>query len=133
MQRHALGRFDYQRFFSGDVRRHPALLIPVSSNAHKAPLPDLNQKRPRGAQIEIRLRRSFTININTALLDQASRFRHRRRELQLNQQPRQLPWSSRNSSLFNIVGRLLVAEHLIERSEEHMSELQSHSFMSSAV
>src|SRR5262245_58873106 len=64
--------------------------------------------------LEIRLRPSLTININTALLNHAPRFSHRRYHPELDQKLRQLPRSRRQRSLFDIFRRLLVTKHRIE-------------------
>src|SRR5262245_48485530 len=56
---------------------------------------DLDQKSLCRAEIEVkvRLRTSFTLDVNTALLDQASSLGHRRCKRKFHQQTRQLPRS----------------------------------------
>src|SRR6185503_21132848 len=90
--------------------------LTLTSYSYKLTLPHLNENRLIGFEIdlEVRLRASFTININTTLLDHAPRFSHRRHEPKLNQKLRQLPRAGRERSLFNIFRRLLVTKHRIE-------------------
>src|SRR6185503_12992825 len=66
----------------------PSLVKLFPPHTHEPSFPNLDQERSIATEInfEIRLRSAFAFNINSALLDHSSRFRHRCNHAELSQQ-----------------------------------------------